>query len=102
MSTCLTAVATPTTWQLEHALDELDRRSPGLVIYLAGADPFERDRLGRAELRPWRRATGAFSTSLAAPEMPRDETQVQLGTFRVAIDYRDGKPTPAWPAKVLA
>src|SRR5688572_5894811 len=36
---------------LEHALDELDRRfAPGLVIYLAGADPFERDRLGRLKL----------------------------------------------------
>jgi YbgC/YbaW family acyl-CoA thioester hydrolase len=36
---------------LEHALEELDRRfSPGLVIYLAGADPFERDRLGRLKL----------------------------------------------------
>jgi len=36
---------------LETALDELHRRSdPGLVIYLAGADPHEGDRLGRLAL----------------------------------------------------
>ena len=36
---------------LEGALDELQRRfEPGLVIYLAGADPHEGDRLGRLKL----------------------------------------------------
>ena len=36
---------------LERALDELERRfEPGLVIYLAGADPHEGDRLGRLKL----------------------------------------------------
>lgn len=36
---------------LEHAFDELFRRfSPQLVIYLAGADPHEGDRLGRLKL----------------------------------------------------
>jgi acetoin utilization deacetylase AcuC-like enzyme len=36
---------------LEGALDELARRfDPGLVIYLAGADPHEGDRLGRLKL----------------------------------------------------
>ena len=36
---------------LEQALDELQRRfQPGLVLYLAGADPFEGDRLGRLKL----------------------------------------------------
>ena len=36
---------------LDCALAELDRRfSPGLVMYLAGADPYEGDRLGRLKL----------------------------------------------------
>ncbi len=36
---------------LELALDELERRcKPGLVLYLAGADPHEGDRLGRLKL----------------------------------------------------
>ena len=36
---------------LDTALAELDRRfTPGLVMYLAGADPFEGDRLGRLKL----------------------------------------------------
>ena len=36
---------------LDAALDELERRfEPGLIIYLAGADPHEGDRLGRLKL----------------------------------------------------
>ncbi len=36
---------------LEHALQELDDRfAQGLVLYLAGADPYEGDRLGRLKL----------------------------------------------------
>jgi acetoin utilization deacetylase AcuC-like enzyme len=36
---------------LDLALDELERRfKPGLVLYLAGADPHEGDRLGRLKL----------------------------------------------------
>ena len=36
---------------LDHALTALEGRfSPGFVIYLAGADPFEGDRLGRLKL----------------------------------------------------
>ena len=36
---------------LDHALDTLSQRTdPGLVAYLAGADPFEGDRLGRLKL----------------------------------------------------
>ena len=36
---------------LDTALDELERRfEPGLVLYLAGADPHEGDRLGRLKL----------------------------------------------------
>ena len=38
-------------WHLERGLDEaLERARPQLAIYLAGADPFEGDRLGRLAL----------------------------------------------------
>jgi acetoin utilization deacetylase AcuC-like enzyme len=38
-------------WHLERGLDEtLERSRPQLAIYLAGADPFEGDRLGRLAL----------------------------------------------------
>ena len=38
-------------WHLERGLDEtLDRARPQLVFYLAGADPYEGDRLGRLAL----------------------------------------------------
>ena len=38
-------------WQLERGLDEtLERSRPQLAIYLAGADPYEDDRLGRLKL----------------------------------------------------
>ena len=38
-------------WHLERALDEtLERSRPQLAFYLAGADPYERDRLGRLKL----------------------------------------------------
>ena len=57
-------VDAPYLQALEQALDELDRRfTPGLILYLAGADPFEGDRLGRLSLSfdglearafPWR------------------------------------------------
>ncbi|OUL99900.1 deacetylase [Variovorax sp. JS1663] len=88
---------------LEHALDELDRRfSPGLVIYLAGADPFERDRLGRLKLSfdgleardrrvfdfAWqRRIPLAFAMAGGYASDIAETVQVQLGTFRVAFDY---------------
>ena len=88
---------------LEHALDELDRRfSPGLVIYLAGADPFERDRLGRLKLSfdgleardrrvfdwTWqRRIPTAFAMAGGYASDIAETVQVQLGTFRVALDY---------------
>lgn len=88
---------------LEQALDELERRfTPGLVIYLAGADPFERDRLGRLKLSfdgleardrrvfdfAWQRRiplvfamAGGYAADIA------ETVQVQLGTFRVAFEY---------------
>jgi len=88
---------------LERALEELERRfSPGLVIYLAGADPFERDRLGRLKLSfdgleardrrvfdwAWqRRLPVAFAMAGGYASDIAETVQVQLGTFRVALDY---------------
>jgi len=88
---------------LEHALDELDRRfTPGLVIYLAGADPFERDRLGRLKLSfdgleardrrvfdfAWqRRIPLAFAMAGGYARDIAETVQVQLGTFKVAFEY---------------
>jgi acetoin utilization deacetylase AcuC-like enzyme len=88
---------------LEHALDELDRRfTPGLVIYLAGADPFERDRLGRLKLSfdgleardrrvfdfAWqRRIPLAFAMAGGYASDITETVQVQLGTFKVAFQY---------------
>lgn len=88
---------------LEQALDELERRfAPGLIIYLAGADPFERDRLGRLKLSfdgleardrrvfefAWRRRiplafamAGGYAIDIA------ETVRVQLGTFQVAFEY---------------
>ena len=90
---------------LERALDELDRRfSPGLLIYLAGADPHEGDRLGRLKLTfdgleardrrvmdwAWQRRlplafamAGGYGTDIEAT------LQVQVNTYRVALDYSD-------------
>ena len=88
---------------LEQALDELERRfTPGLVIYLAGADPFERDRLGRLKLSfdgleardrrvfdfAWqRRIPLAFAMAGGYASDISETVQVQLGTFRVALEY---------------
>jgi acetoin utilization deacetylase AcuC-like enzyme len=88
---------------LELSLEELDRRfSPGLVIYLAGADPHEGDRLGRLKLswdgleaRDRRVFDWAFSRRIPlALTMAggygvniEDTVQVQVNTFRAALDY---------------
>ncbi|MCB4365969.1 histone deacetylase [Hydrogenophaga taeniospiralis] len=88
---------------LERALDELARRfDPGLVIYLAGADPHEGDRLGRLKLSfdgleardrrvmdwAWQRRlplafamAGGYGTDMEAT------VQAQVNTYRVALDY---------------
>ena len=88
---------------LEQSLDELDRRfQPGLVIYLAGADPHEGDRLGRLSLSfdgleardrrvfdwAWQRRiplafamAGGYGVDIAST------VQVQLNTYRVALAY---------------
>ena len=88
---------------LEGALDELQRRfEPGLVIYLAGADPHEGDRLGRLKLTwdgleardrrvfdwAWqRRLPLAFAMAGGYGTRIEDTVQVQVNTFAVATQY---------------
>jgi acetoin utilization deacetylase AcuC-like enzyme len=88
---------------LEGALQELDRRfEPGLVIYLAGADPHEGDRLGRLKLTwdgleardrrvfdwAWERAVPlAFAMAGGYGVRIEDTVQAQVNTFRVATQY---------------
>ena len=88
---------------LEHALDELDRRfEPGLVLFLAGADPFEGDRLGRLALSydglvardrrvfdwAWQRRVPLAFSMAGGYGVKIDETvQVQMNTYRVALEY---------------
>jgi acetoin utilization deacetylase AcuC-like enzyme len=88
---------------LDHALDELDTRfDPGLVIYLAGADPHEGDRLGRLKLTwdgleardrrvfdwAWQRGTPmAFAMAGGYGVNLDDTVQAQVNTFRVATQY---------------
>lgn len=88
---------------LETALDELERRfEPGLVIYLAGADPHEGDRLGRLKLTwdgleardrrvfdwAWQRGIPlAFAMAGGYGNRIEDTVQVQVNTFRVAAGY---------------
>ena len=88
---------------LEQALDELDRRfEPGLLLYLAGADPFEGDRLGRLALSfdgleardrrvfDWayqRRIPLAFAMAGGYGVNIDDTVQVQMSTYRVAFEY---------------
>jgi acetoin utilization deacetylase AcuC-like enzyme len=88
---------------LEGALSALERRfEPGLVIYLAGADPFEGDRLGRLKLSfdgleardrrvfdwAWqRRVPLAFAMAGGYGIRIEDTVQVQFNTWRVALEY---------------
>ena len=88
---------------LDHALDELGQRfEPGLVIYLAGADPFEGDRLGRLKLSydgleardrrvfDWcfsRRLPVAFVMAGGYGVKIEETVQVQLNTYRTALSY---------------
>jgi len=88
---------------LEQALGELERRfEPAMMLYLAGADPHEGDRLGRLKLSwdgleardrrvfewAWQRRiplgfamAGGYGTRL------EDTVRAQLNTFRVAVQY---------------
>lgn len=88
---------------LEQALDELARRcDPQLVIYLAGADPHEGDRLGRLRLSCdgleardrrvfewcWQRGVPlAFAMAGGYGHRIEDTVQVQVNTFAVALAY---------------
>ena len=88
---------------LDHALDEMAHRfEPGLVIYLAGADPFEGDRLGRLKLSfdgleardrrvfDWclsRRIPVAFVMAGGYGVKIEETVQVQLNTYRTALAY---------------
>ena len=97
---CLDA---PYLQALEHALDELERRfDPDLVLFLAGADPFEGDRLGRLSLSfdgleardrrvfdwAWQRRIPLAFSMAGGYGFNIDETvQVQMNTYRVALEY---------------
>ena len=88
---------------LEHALQTLEQRfEPGLVLYLAGADPHEGDRLGRLALSydgleardrrvfdwAWqRRVPLAFSMAGGYGHDIATTVQAQLNTWRVALQY---------------
>lgn len=88
---------------LEHALQELEGRfNPGMVLYLAGADPHEGDRLGRLKLTDdglmardrrvfdwcWqRRLPCAFAMGGGYGHDLNDTVRVQLNTYRVALEY---------------
>ena len=88
---------------LETALDHLAQRfAPGLVIYLAGADPFEGDRLGRLKLTfdglqardrrvfdwAWqRRVPLAFAMAGGYGVRIEETVQVQINTYAVALEY---------------
>ena len=97
---CLDA---PYLQALEQALDELERRfEPGLILFLAGADPFEGDRLGRLSLSfdgleardrrvfdwAWQRRIPLAFSMAGGYGVNIDETvQVQVNTYRVALEY---------------
>lgn len=88
---------------LELALEELARRvAPDLVIYLAGADPHEGDRLGRLKLSwdgleardrrvfewCWQRGVPlAFAMAGGYGHRIEDTVQAQVNTYRVALAY---------------
>jgi acetoin utilization deacetylase AcuC-like enzyme len=88
---------------LDLALQELgDRFAPGLVLYLAGADPYEGDRLGRLKLSfdgleardrrvfDWcftRRVPLAFQMAGGYGHQIEETVQAQCTTYRVALQY---------------
>ncbi len=85
---------------LDAALNQLDRAcTPGFVIYLAGADPFEGDRLGRLKLTYaglqardqrvfdwcWQRRVPCVFVMAGGYGVRIEETvQAQLNTYRLA------------------
>ncbi len=99
---------------LETALDHLAQRfAPGLVIYLAGADPFEGDRLGRLKLTfdglqardrrvfdwAWqRRVPLAFAMAGGYGVRIEETVQVQINTYAVALEYARRYAPPSFQA----
>jgi acetoin utilization deacetylase AcuC-like enzyme len=87
-------------WHLERGLDEtLERSRPQLAIYLAGADPYEDDRLGRLKLtkRGLARRDELVLAALAARGIPvaiamaggyardiEDSIEIHANTIRTA------------------
>ncbi|MDO9145243.1 histone deacetylase [Rhodoferax sp.] len=88
---------------LELALQALDQRfAPGLVLYLAGADPYAGDRLGRLALTPdgleardrrvfdWchqRRIPVAFVMAGGYGRQIDETVRIQSRTFRAGLSY---------------
>jgi acetoin utilization deacetylase AcuC-like enzyme len=88
---------------LEKSLEELDNRfDPGLVIYLAGADPHEDDRLGRLSLSfdgleardrrvfDWayqKRVPLVFAMAGGYGKSLDNTVQIQINTFTLALEY---------------
>lgn len=88
---------------LEQGLDELQRRfEPDLIIYLAGADPHEGDRLGRLNVSDdgmeardlrvfdwaWQRSIPLAMTMAGGYGRDIETTvRVQLNTYRVAVSH---------------
>jgi acetoin utilization deacetylase AcuC-like enzyme len=88
---------------LERALEQLEQRfEPGLLVYLAGADPHEGDRLGRLKLSwdgleardrrvfdwAWQRGIPlAFAMAGGYGTRIEDTVQAQVNTFKVAAQY---------------
>jgi len=100
---------------LEQALQTLeDRFDPGFVLYLAGADPHEGDRLGRLKLSfdglqardrrvfDWcfaRKIPMAFAMGGGYGHDIAQTVQVQVNTYRMALEYwqrweKWGAPAP--------
>ena len=100
---------------LEHGLLELEGRfSPDVVLYLAGADPHEGDRLGRLKLSfdglqardrrifDWcfrRRLPCAFAMGGGYGVDIADTVQVQRNTYRIALEYWQRWQTNAVPLR---
>ncbi|WP_374668871.1 histone deacetylase [Ramlibacter sp.] len=88
---------------LERALEALEQRfTPAFVIYLAGADPHEGDRLGRLRLTwdgleardrrvfdwAWQRGVPlAFAMAGGYGRRIEDTVQAQMRTFAAALDH---------------
>lgn len=88
---------------LEQGLDQLERQfKPELILYLAGADPHEGDRLGRLAVTEagmqardqkvfewaWQRRVPVAMVMAGGYGRDIETTlKVQLNTYRVALDY---------------